>query len=110
MKTKKLKDELSVPKTLLFKMKKSIRRKIILGYGGYTYGINELLLKKYFNAKFEVVQYRLEFESTRDMFRYIKKSGVSGSRKVLNYRQTKKLMNEYPVNYLEFEVVFITTR
>jgi malonyl-CoA O-methyltransferase len=67
------------------------------------------LQKKYFNAKFEVVEYRLEFESTRDMFRYIKKSGVSGSRKVLSYKQTKKLMNEYPVNYLEFEVVFITT-
>lgn len=68
------------------------------------------LQKKYFDAKFEVVEYKLEFESTRDMFRYIKKSGVSGSRKVLNYKQTKKLMNDYPVNYLEFEVVFITTR
>lgn len=67
------------------------------------------LQKKYFDAKFEVVQYKLEFESTRDMFRYIKRSGVSGSRKVLNYKQTKKLMNDYPVNYLEFEVVFITT-
>lgn len=68
------------------------------------------LQKKYFDAKFEVVEYKLEFESTRDMFRYIKKSGVSGSRKVLSYKQTKKLMNEYPVNYLEFEVVFITSR
>lgn len=68
------------------------------------------LQKKYFDAKFEVVEYKLEFESTRDMFRYIKRSGVSGSRKVLNYKQTKKLMNDYPVNYLEFEVVFITTR
>lgn len=68
------------------------------------------LAKKYFDVKFEIVEYKLEFESTRDMFRYIKKSGVSGSRKVLDYRQTKKLMDEYPVNYLEFEVVFITSR
>jgi len=66
--------------------------------------------KKYFDGNFEVVNYKLEFESTRDIFKYIKQSGVSGSRKVLNYKQTKKLMNEYPTNYLEFEVAFITSR
>lgn len=68
------------------------------------------LQKKYFEADFEVVEYKLEFESTRDLFRYIKQSGVSGSRKVLDYKQTKQLMNEYPTNYLEFEVVFITSK
>jgi len=68
------------------------------------------LQKKYFDAKFEVQNYKLEFESTRDMFRYIKKSGVSGARKVLSYKQSKKLLKEYPLNYLEFEVVFIYTR
>lgn len=67
------------------------------------------LQKKYFDADFEVVEYKLEFESTRDMFRYIKNSGVSGSRKVLDYKQTKKLMHDYPLKYLEFEVVFIHT-
>jgi len=65
------------------------------------------LQKRYFDAELEVVEYRLEFDSTRDMFKYIKNSGVSGSRKVLDYKQTKKLLNEYPLNYLEFEVVFI---
>lgn len=69
----------------------------------------ESLAQKHFNADFEVVNYKLEFDSTNDMFRYIKKSGVSGSRKVLSYKQTKELMKNYPVNYLEFEVVFITT-
>ncbi|MDK9693859.1 MAG: methyltransferase domain-containing protein [Sulfurimonas sp.] len=59
------------------------------------------------DAQFEVVNYKLEFESTRDMFRYIKKSGVSGSRKVLSYKESKKLLEEYPLSYLEFEVVFI---
>ncbi len=67
------------------------------------------LSDKYFNANFEIVKYSLEFESTREMFRYIKKSGVSGSRNLLSYKQTKKLMKEYPLNYLEFEVVFITS-
>ena len=66
------------------------------------------LQQKYFpDAAFEVVKYKLEFESVREMFRYIKKSGVSGSRRVLSYKETKKLMHEYPLNYLEFEVAFI---
>ncbi len=68
------------------------------------------LQQKYFDASFEIVNYKLEFESTREMFKYIKNSGVSGSRKVLDYKQTKKLLNEYPLNYLEFEVVFIHSR
>jgi len=72
-----------------------------------TAGEIDLLQQKYFDAVFEVVNYKLEFESTRDMFRYIKQSGVSASRKVLDYKQTKTLMRDYPVNYLEFEVAFI---
>ncbi|MCK9492055.1 MAG: methyltransferase domain-containing protein [Sulfurimonas sp.] len=69
----------------------------------------ESLQKKHLDAEMEVIQYKLEFESSRDMFRYIKKSGVSGSRKVLSYKETKKLMRDYPLNYLEFEVVFLYT-
>lgn len=65
------------------------------------------LQKIYFDATFEVCTYKLVFENTREMFRYIKKSGVSGSRNVLNFKQTKQLMHEYPLNYLEFEVAFI---
>lgn len=67
----------------------------------------EELQKKYFDINFEIVKYKLEFENIRQMFRYIKKSGVSGSRKALSYKQMKDLMEEYPLNYLEFEVVFI---
>ena len=69
----------------------------------------QTLSEKYFNAEYEVLKYKLEFESTRDMFRYIKKSGVSGSRNVLTYKQTKKLMQEYPLNYLEFEILLISS-
>jgi len=67
----------------------------------------DVLQQKYFHANFEVVNYKLEFENIRDMFRYIKKSGVSGSRNVLSYKQMKQLMQKYPLNYLEFEVAFI---
>jgi len=65
------------------------------------------LQKKHFDVNFEVINYKLEFENTREMFRYIKKSGVSASRKVLSYKETKKLLRDYPLSYLEFEVVFI---
>ena len=71
--------------------------------------IQALQQKIFPNAKFEVVEYKLEFDSTREMFRYIKQSGVSGSRKLLSYKQTKKLMTSYPLNYLEFEVAFISS-
>ena len=65
---------------------------------------------KYFDADFEVVKYTLEFENTREIFRYIKRSGVSGSRNLLGFKETKQLMKEYPLNYLEFEVAFIRSR
>jgi malonyl-CoA O-methyltransferase len=69
----------------------------------------ELCQKRYLeHTRFEVVEYRLEFENVREMFQYIKKSGVSGSRKSLSYKEMKRLMREYPLPYLEFEVAFIT--
>jgi malonyl-CoA O-methyltransferase len=67
------------------------------------------IAEKYLDAQFDVVHYTLEFDSVREMFRYIKRSGVSGGRRVLDFAQTKRLMETYPLNYLEFEVVFITT-
>lgn len=67
------------------------------------------ITEKYVDAKFEVLHTTLEFDSVREMFRYIKRSGVSGGRRVLDFAQTKRLMETYPLNYLEFEVVFITT-
>ena len=67
------------------------------------------IAEHHFEAQFEIVHYALEFESVRDMLRYIKRSGVSGGRRVLDVAQTKALMRDYPLNYLEFEVVFITS-
>ncbi len=63
----------------------------------------------FFTCKAELKTYALEFNDVREMFRYIKRSGVSGNRNVLNYKQTKALMRDYPLNYLEFEVLFLTT-
>lgn len=65
------------------------------------------LAKRHFDAGIEIVRYQLAFESVREMFRYIKRSGVSGNRNLLGYREMKRLMEHYPLDYLEFEVIFI---
>jgi len=44
------------------------------------------------------------------MLRYIKESGTSGGEKQLSYKQTKRLLDQYPLDYLEFEVLFVRTQ
>jgi len=73
----------------------------------YTKQEIQEVLKKYYNASFNTMVYRLDFENVRDMFQYIKKSGVSGGEKQLSYKQTKHVMQNYPLKYLEFEVLFM---
>lgn len=65
------------------------------------------LSKKYFNANYKILKYTLEFSSVRDMFQYMKKSGVSGARNILSFKQMKTLMNEYTLDHLEFEILLI---
>lgn len=63
---------------------------------------------KYFLCDFETILYKLEFDSKKELFDYIKKSGVSGASS-LNFKTAKKLYKEYDLNYLEFEVIFVKT-
>ncbi len=65
------------------------------------------LLNRYFNFKYNKRIYKLYFPNNISKFRYIKKSGVSGGKKKLSYIQTKKLIKNYPNDYLEFEVLFV---
>jgi malonyl-CoA O-methyltransferase len=65
------------------------------------------LSKRYFNVEHEILEYSLEFASVRDMFRYMKKSGVGGGRNLLSVGQMRELMRNYPLNYLEFEIVLL---
>lgn len=67
----------------------------------------ESMARKFLNFSSYTKSYQLKFTSTREMLRYIKKSGVSGSRNVLSVSQTRALMQEYPLEYLEFEVLFL---
>ena len=64
---------------------------------------------KYFICEFETIMYKLEFDNKKDLFDYIKKSGVSGGYTSLDFKDAKKLYKEYNLNYLEFEVVFVKT-
>ncbi len=62
---------------------------------------------KYCSCEFETILYKLEFENKKELFSYIKKSGVSGGSSALDFKVAKKLYKEYDLNYLEFEVIFI---
>ena len=62
----------------------------------------------YFFCEFETIFYKLEFDNKKELFDYIKKSGVSGKSE-LNFEKAKKLYKEYNLNYLEFEVIFVKT-
>jgi malonyl-CoA O-methyltransferase len=66
------------------------------------------LCEKYFNAHYEVMHYDLEFSSVREMFKYMKGSGVGGGRNLLNYKQMKILMKNYPLDYLEWEILIVS--
>jgi len=72
--------------------------------------LEEKIEKYYENVHFELHTYTLHFDSVRDMFRYIKKSGVSTGEKKLGFKETKSLMKNYPLDYLEFEVLFVEAK
>jgi malonyl-CoA O-methyltransferase len=61
----------------------------------------------YTPRKTEVYNFKLEFSSTLDMLRYIKKSGINGGGFGLKFSQINKILKEYPYNYLEFETILL---
>ena len=71
----------------------------------------EKSIEKYYKeVHFELHSYTLSFDSVREMFRYIKKSGVSAGEKKLGFKETKYLMESYPLDHLEFEVLFVEAK
>jgi len=73
----------------------------------YSLELLQNSINKYYTATYRTNSYKLYFDSTYEMLRYIKSSGVSGGKKKLSYKQMKYLIAHYPLNYLEFEVVFV---
>ena len=67
-----------------------------------------VFLSKFFKkSNIERRFYKVYFDDTISMLRHIKLSGTSGGNRVLNYKEIKYLLKQYPYDYLEFEVVFI---
>lgn len=65
------------------------------------------LIENYYTIEFELKSYKLYFDDNISKFRYIKRSGVSGGKRQLNITETRKLIKEYPHDYLEFEVLVV---
>jgi len=65
------------------------------------------IFSKFYDSTFEVLEYKLEFETKKELFSYIKNSGVSGETNNLSFKNAKYLYKNYDKSYLEFEVVFI---
>ena len=77
----------------------------------YAAAIVEKHIEKYYSeVNFTLHRYTLSFDSVREMFRYIKKSGVSAGEKKLGFKETKRLMESYPLDHLEFEVLFVEAK
>lgn len=62
---------------------------------------------RFYKCQYEVLNYKIEFENKKELFKYIKNSGVSGDEKPLSFEKAKQLYKNYNLGYLEFEVVFI---
>ncbi len=63
------------------------------------------LVEKHFDAETEVLRDTLTFPDTPAMLAYIRDSGVSGGRNLAGYRAVRKILRDYPLDYLEFEVL-----
>jgi malonyl-CoA O-methyltransferase len=59
------------------------------------------------NPKVEILRYKLFFNSPKEMFEYIKFSGVKGNMRV-NPAKIRKFLKEFPFNFLEFEIVVLS--
>lgn len=64
-------------------------------------------LNRYFNFKYELKNYTLEFESTIELLRYIKQSGISGGVKRISHKNLKEFIAIDELKKLDFEVLFV---
>jgi len=82
----------------------------IAGVESPIYSLEDIksIFKRYYNpAKIEQYNFKLEFDSTLEMLRYIKRSGVSGGGFGLGFKEINRVLKEYPYNYLEFETILL---
>lgn len=64
------------------------------------------VIARYFQVKTEIVNFELQFQTRRELFSYIRQSGVGGGVPRLKIEDARRLLREYPSLTLEFEVLY----
>jgi len=78
-----------------------------LGIKSPIYSKDEILEKsKILNPDIEILNYKISFNKPKEMFEYIKFSGVSAGVKA-DIPKLKKFIKTFPFNELEFEIVVL---
>ncbi len=75
-----------------------------------TDSIMDGLLKHYLTDTVKIENITMPFEESRDILSYIKKSGVSGGRALLKYRDIKNFIESYDKKELEFQIIYFIGR
>ena len=64
------------------------------------------IVARYFDIVHYNKTYSIDFETTKDLFLYIRNSGIGGYN-LLNYQDSKKLLTDFRSTTLSFEVVYV---
>ena len=74
------------------------------------YSKEEILTSsKILNPTIEILNYRLYFKHPKNMFEYIKFSGVNSNVRA-DIKNIRRFFKEFPINYLEFEIVILKSK
>ena len=65
-----------------------------------------LMSSKILNPKIEILNKKIEFNHPKEIFEYIKFSGVNAGVNA-KIKDIKKFLKEFPINYLEFEIIVL---
>jgi len=65
------------------------------------------ILKKKYKIKTYIKTYKQDFETTKELLSFIKKSGISGGDKRVNISDIKRITRENKIKSASFEVLFI---
>ncbi len=68
------------------------------------------LIREFAKVEYKLERKEITFDDNLSLFRYIKRSGVSGGEARLSYKEIKNLIKNYPFEYLRFEILYIYSR
>ena len=75
-----------------------------------TDSVMNALLKYYVTETLKIENITMPFAESRDILSYIKKSGVSGGRALLKYKDIKNFIDSYDKKELEFQIIYFLGR